>query len=228
MTAGTLEQHESEARSAPRTSMFVTCRLDMDAGSSPATIRNLSPTGALVEAAVVPTAGKHVTLSRGSLVASGEVIWFDGNRFGIRFCNLVHVQSWLGSLHNREQLRVDEIFRAVKTPQDTRANIAMQLPAAEALTPAQLAEDLARISILVEQLGDRLAADPAIVTECPTELQYVDLVVQTLACVSNCLATGAPTSGSTSKLQSLRNSVLQALTCVTGEVPGELVAKDAP
>lgn len=219
MTVGTLQQRESEARSAPRTSMFVTCRLDMDAGSSPATIRNLSPTGALVEAAVVPPRGKRVTLSRGSLVAAGEVIWFEGNRFGIRFRNLVHVQSWLGSIQNREQLRVDEIVRAVKTPQDTSISIATQLPPAEALAPAQFVEDLARMSLLVEQLGNRLAADPAIVMNYPAELQYVDLVVQTLACVSNCLTTDAATSGSTLKLQSLRNSALQALTCVTSEYP---------
>jgi hypothetical protein len=53
--------------------------------SMPVRVRNLSRSGALVQAPCAPPNGGTVTLSREGFAIEGTVMWVDGHLFGLRF-----------------------------------------------------------------------------------------------------------------------------------------------
>ena len=108
------QEGASERRSTTRASLYLAATLYCDDHSFPVKIRNISPTGALLESRTVVTAGVLVQLVRGSLIVHGLVAWAEDGRYGLNFSGSVDVQQWRATPMNAEQQRIDEVVRLVK------------------------------------------------------------------------------------------------------------------
>lgn len=182
-------------------------------------IRDLSATGAQIETTLLPDVGSAIILARGYLAIQGHVTWCTERRCGLHFSSRISVQDWMANPVNREQQRVDHIVRAVKAGAVPLA--ARALAYAPACTPAPALEtpgtasevaDLARVSQLLESLGDALASDPAIVGKHGTALQSLDIAMQTLTALAETMQADAPDQAACrARLAELRTSCAQAL-----------------
>src|SRR4051812_26580730 len=94
MLPSTIECRESEARSVPRSSIYLAAAMYCDGTSVPVKIRNISNTGALVESAVAPPVDTIVQLVRGGLIVRGVVAWSAAGRCGLNFSGCIDVQQW--------------------------------------------------------------------------------------------------------------------------------------
>jgi hypothetical protein len=54
-------------------------------GDHPVKIRDVSSTGALVEAALVPPEGSRLLLNKGPVSVTGTVVWTGSGRYGLQF-----------------------------------------------------------------------------------------------------------------------------------------------
>lgn len=149
------------------------------AGSStPVRVRNMSQSGALVEAAGLPPAGTKIRISRGSLEAIGDIMWVDANKAGLRFASPVRVADWLpvGKRGGGQQLIDEMVHRA-------RVGAAARSPSSEPFDQANqsFAGELSHLRCLLERAGEELASDSAVTTRHPSALQIIDGVAQSLA-----------------------------------------------
>lgn len=181
----------------------------------PVKIRNMSASGALVEGAAVPDPRMQVRLVRGSLSVPGIVVWAVEGRCGLRFSSIVSVRDWLAPPAKTQQQRVDDVVQLVKTgavplPLQDSADAGATCRS-DSSKDAELAEDLRRVSRLIEILGDELTSDEAIVGRFGNKLQDLDIALQTITAVANSLAGGPDAAGSTARLQNLRTSCAEAL-----------------
>jgi hypothetical protein len=108
---------------------------------------------------------------------------------------------------NPGQQRVDHIVAAVKggvlplvAPADHQSG-----------TTHQFAEDLRRISSLLEGLGNEFASDNEIVTKHATRLQDLDIAFQAVAALADALEGDVPTPDMTCRLDNLRASCEEAV-----------------
>lgn len=151
-----------------------------DSGSAPVRIRNLSPTGALIEGPVLPLPGTHVRLTRGSLSIMGNIVWHRDGRAGLRFKSTVSVADWLpqGRAVSAQQ-RIDEIVQHARTASkgvDPRAPVDCPAPQSTSLS----AVDLRQLGLAIQSLSEDLAADPVAVERHGSKLQTLDIVAQAL------------------------------------------------
>jgi hypothetical protein len=72
-------------RSSSRIRVLLAAEIIIDNQSIPMRIRNVSRTGLAGDARRPPKIGAAVTFRRGATEGLGEVVWVDGQRFGIRF-----------------------------------------------------------------------------------------------------------------------------------------------
>lgn len=170
-----IEGAARESRRQPRTNMFVMATLYSEAGSAPVKIRNLSPTGALVEGGVLPPPAARVSLSRGSLTIVGSVVWRTDARAGLKFEGTAAVADWLpNGTRSAPQQRVDEIVQQFKAAPD-----AQPISTDAALRPVTALE-LARAKKQIESLAEDLAEDLEVVVRHGSKLQSLDLAAQLL------------------------------------------------
>jgi hypothetical protein len=167
-----------ELRIESRSNIFVMAAL-YSAGRSvtPVRVRNISTTGALIEAAVLPPAGTHVRLGRASLSASGTLVWVENAKAGMRFDDPVAVADWLPQgRRGFGQQFVDELFHQKR------------LGAARKVFPGadggSLADELLELRACLERAAEELALDGAVASRHVTTLQAIDLVGQALAKVA--------------------------------------------
>src|SRR5947209_15008642 len=101
-----------ELRIESRSNIFVMAALYSSGRSvTPVRIRNISRTGALIEASLLPPPGTDVRVSRASLSASGTLVWVEGVKAGVRFDEFVNVADWLPQgRRGFGQQFVDELF----------------------------------------------------------------------------------------------------------------------
>jgi hypothetical protein len=165
-----------EGRRQPRTHLFVAATLYYSGGAAPVRIRNMSPSGVLVEGAGLPEPLTAVTLKRGSLQITGEVAWKADQKAGIAFSTTVDVGAWMSRQPSSDQARIDAIVADFKTGGGAHRSgqAAEPLPGGNSLETElfELREDLAR-------LGNSLVNDPALVATHP-EVQMIDISVQRL------------------------------------------------
>lgn len=157
----------------PRTHLFVIATLYADSGSAPVHVRNMSQTGALIESAVLPRPGTTVKLKRGSLQASGRIVWKAGKRAGVSFTGDIHVAEWMLKTTGPQ----DQVDRIVS---DFRANgRSMQAAPEKALAPKGdcMRSELDSLRADLTQLGNLLSNDVILVATHP-ELQLLDISVQ--------------------------------------------------
>lgn len=166
-----MNKDHTEERAEPRTNLFVAATIATDAMSGPVRLRNISPSGARVEAAELPDVGARVRLRRGTLSVSGVVGWRDGKSMGMRFDRPTDVQLWLPSGQSSQQT-VDKVIKAVR-----QGDYQAPSPA-----PARDSESYELLSIadLLDGLGDALSEDPDVVAKYFAKLQVLDIATQKL------------------------------------------------
>jgi len=216
VSEGNAPVRQFDARSAPRTNMFIAATLYWDQHRNPVKVRNMSLTGALVQSPVVPPAGARVHLIRGSFSAEGRVVWADKNRCGLHMMTPVNVRDWLSPPTNSEQQRVDQIVALVKAG-------AVPIPAGPlgrpdrpelppSLTNDQLTHDLGLAPQLTEDLGDNLAEEPDTLMRHATKLQNLDIAMQMLAAICSELSADDGSNGARmARIEDLRTSCDKAL-----------------
>lgn len=172
-----LAQHPDRAH--PRTSMFVLATMAAASLTGPVKVRNMSPDGALIEGATLPGVGDHLSLQRGELKATGQIVWQDGGKAGVRFDHHVQVADWLPAGAARQQL-VEQTVYELKN-----ASVAPTLTApaaARAPLPSSAIErvDLLEAADALDTLADALAGDNEVVLNHSTTLQVLDVAAQLL------------------------------------------------
>jgi hypothetical protein len=158
-----------DGRRQPRTHLFVVATLASDAGSTPVHIRNMSPSGALVEAAVLPGLGERISLRRGELQAIGQVAWRAGRRAGVRLDDIVHVSDWLKRQGSAEQERVDAVVAGFRAQDPT--------PMPLNKCPVSIEAEMLLLRSELAALESALVADMIVVATHP-EIQTLDIALQ--------------------------------------------------
>jgi hypothetical protein len=194
-----------DARVGARSNMFLGATLQGEGSCVPVKVRNMSASGALVEGDAIPQPGAAVCLVRGGLAVPARVIWSANGRCGLEFAASVSVSNWLAPPKNPEQQRIDEIVRLVK--QGAVPAVAPPPPVGS----AQLGDELERVCALLEKIGEGLSCNETILARHGTELQSLDISVQTVGAVADALRGDCPQSAE--RLASLRLSLEQALRC---------------
>lgn len=166
-----METERTEERAEPRTNLFVAATIATDAMSGPVRLRNISPSGARVEAAELPDVGARVRLRRGTLSISGVVGWRNGKSMGMRFDRPTDVQLWLPNGQSSQQT-IDQAVKAIRLGDHP----------APTPVPARNSESYELLSIadMLEGLGDALSEDPEVVAKYFAKLQVLDIATQKL------------------------------------------------
>lgn len=179
------EDGSPEGREHNRTHLFVLATLYTASSSGPVHIRNMSPTGALVEGAGLPEPGTIVTVKRGRLQATGQLVWREDRKAGIAFRSYLHVGEWMARQGGTPQSQVDEAISAIRstsfpvpapTPSRTSLPIEAELE--------QLREELTR-------LGNSLIGDVVLVATHP-EIQTLDISLQRIDRIAEALRGDRP------------------------------------
>jgi hypothetical protein len=180
-------------RVAPRTNLLLAASIEAGPLTAPVRIRNLSESGAAVEGATLPRVGAAVTLRRLDLSITGMIVWSAFGRCGVQFNGTTCVAEWISGTRSplsatRDQTRVDTIQAAIRTGSGVIPPSAGPLPAApQADLEARLSQELAFVRRLLEQLGEELADEPAVLMRHTRALQSFDLAGQILGHISNIL-----------------------------------------
>lgn len=99
-----------------------------------------------------------------------------------------------GSNRAEHQQRVDEILAQIRREVESNTSSPAPPVSAPPLDPstdvlsARLAEELDEINRLLEDVGDRLIADPVVLERHANALQSLDLIAQVLGHVSSIIA----------------------------------------
>jgi hypothetical protein len=163
-----------EARCAPRTHLFVAAMLHWDAGLAPVNIRNMSPTGALIESPIVPDVRTSVVLKRGSLSIAGRIAWKAGRKCGVAFSSTTHVADWMPRGSASGQARVDRIVSDFKAGRPLDGSKGM---VERRLGEDSLAVELRALRSELGELGDSLIGDAVLIATHP-EIQTLDIALQ--------------------------------------------------
>jgi hypothetical protein len=191
------ESSEDQRRSS-RTNLLLAATLQAGASSAPVRVRNLSERGALIEGDRPPAIGAAIVLKRGEIEAKGSVVWTTANRCGLRFDDPVPVRDWTGgkipSGGYAGQARVDAIqadFR--RNPGAGPLEPApVSVPAALPDLPARLAGELAYVQRILENIGDELLGEPAVLHRHQAALQGFDLAGQILGHIAAIVVSSDP------------------------------------
>lgn len=172
------ENPQVEARIEARTNMFVMASLSARGASGPVRVRNLSPTGALIEGGVLPVPGEPVSLLRGSLRTDGKVVWCHNGRAGLRFDALVTVSDWLPKgAHQSRQHQSDSIIRKFKAEKGAHPPSAVYKEVAPSGVTSSDLETLVRE---LDLLAEALAEDDVVIIRHGAKLQVLDAASQAL------------------------------------------------
>jgi hypothetical protein len=160
-----------------RNNIFVMAALYVGGGSTPVRIRNMSRSGALVEAAVLPVAGSQVRLARGSISVSGEIMWVDRHKAGVRFDSPTSPNDWLpGGKRGAGQQMADELAHQARLGASSRTTSREAQPQSP-----QLSEELLRLHQVLMRAGEELASNSALTAGQLIALQEIDVTAQRLA-----------------------------------------------
>lgn len=166
----------TDSRTNQRKSLFAAGVLKSTSGVWPVRIRNISATGALVEASSLPKAGLSVRLCRASLWINAEIRWVGDGRAGLLFEGCVDVAAWLRSCAVRgHQERVDEMIDEV------RASPGVAVPAhKEFLDSPDATARIVAILGQLEEIASNLSASGNLMPQYAIELQTLDICIAEL------------------------------------------------
>lgn len=186
---------EPNRREGNRSNVMLAATMLVGSAMADVRIRNLSPTGALVEAGAPPPFGTRLILRRFAYQAAGRVTWAGNGRCGVHFETEIAVAEWISAgrvakaVGSAGQAEVDAIQRAHRAGQLAIPDPIPDRPVAPGLGD-RISRELLSLQARVDRLGDTLIADPAIVAAHSDALQDFDLISQTLGAVARLLASG--------------------------------------
>jgi hypothetical protein len=163
-----------DGRRQERTHLFVAAQLCFASGTCPVHIRNMSPSGALIEGASLPDQHEPATLRRGPLEAKVRVVWKAGRKAGVSFLSAVHVADWMSRTMPSHQAKVDDLVRGIRAGQVGNAE-AVQGMAGKEGPPIE--GDLRELRRELGVLEHALAGDEAVIMAHP-EIQMLDIALQ--------------------------------------------------
>ena len=173
----------ADSREGARTHLFIVAALHSGAGATPVHVRNMSPSGALIEAPVLPAAGEKITLKRGSLSVNGRVAWAAGRRAGLKLDATIFVSDWMTRKHDDQQCKVEELVANI------RHGLAEPPDGPPIQNFASVEAELTSLKEELSRLGDSLAGDLIVVATHP-EIQTIDISLQRIERIMARLATG--------------------------------------
>ncbi len=184
-------QEGVNARLMPRSQLFLSAMIHSDNISAAIRLRDLSASGARVEGATLPAIGATATIRRGSLHASGTIVWRDRKGGGLHFESPLALDEWMPKQASRDQTAVDDMVELVRSG---RAEVLPLSPPKvfRDILPQRLAEELAYVGRLLESLGDDLSAETLIVMRHAEKLQNLDIASQILGHVAALLIADQP------------------------------------
>lgn len=147
-------------------------------------IRNLSETGALIEAPVLSNVGDRLRLLRSEVEIEGVVVWRSGNRGGIHFEARVSIDDWIaGRCQNSSthinQFRVDELQRRLRAGETVvQAEVPTKSVGQGPALEARVADELGYVERLLAAVGEGLVDDPILLQRHATTLQNFDIACQ--------------------------------------------------
>jgi hypothetical protein len=154
--------------------LFVAATLYSATTSVPVCIRNLSPSGALIECKASPEPGTKAVLRRGSLEAAGRIAWsFDG-KAGVAFDTDVDVADWMPRSQATQQ-QIDRVVSDHKT--NGRLKPCLATDEQHASQAGSIETELAALRNDLAELGASLIGDPILVATHP-EIQTIDIALQ--------------------------------------------------
>jgi len=155
--------------------MFVLATMAAPSVSGPIKIRNMSQGGALLESVTLPPVGERLSLRRGELAASGQIVWRQQGKAGLSFAHRVEVTDWLPTGVGGQQ-RVDQTFHELKSESPSTLPVAP----APARPSAVGTPELLKVAEGLDALADILAEDAGIVAAHASKLQVLDAASQML------------------------------------------------
>lgn len=173
--------HADCKRAEPRTNMFVMAKLVFSGTTNPVKIRNMSPSGALIEGPALPTEGMACCLSRADMELDANVVWVRANKVGLKFRQRAHIADWYPAAR-RTQSEVDAAVAQARAElaSPVRATTAEASPQAPIMASALSADEVRATADALAALADDLADEPAVVARFMAKLQTLDIGVQTL------------------------------------------------
>ena len=171
-------------REAPRTNIYVAAFLVGRGSDIPITIRNLSSTGALIQSRANLEDADLVTLARGSLRATGCLVWREGTLGGLKFAEPINLSLWLPAAvipKRRERTLPLATAPALEAPQGKGGSLTDRISA-----------ELAFVSRKLTTIRDELNQDPITAVRHATRLKDHDEATQVLGHLSELLASAEP------------------------------------
>ncbi len=162
-------------RRAERTHLFLVATLYVGGSGRAVRVRNLSATGALIEAAELPPVGSEVMLRRALLEAPGTVAWMESGRAGLRLSGPIDVSAWLPTKERQSQ--VDCMAFNIKQGIASATTAPIAVVSERTMSMINIAAELASLQEQLGRLGDALSRNRHLVADCP-ELQVLDLAGQ--------------------------------------------------
>jgi hypothetical protein len=195
MNAHNVAVQAEQARAVPRTRLFLAATIRFDGNVEPIRIRDLSASGARIEGSTLPEIGAAADITRGTMLASGRVMWREAKACGFRFDEPLPLEDWIPTRITPEQVLVNRLVeRATTGDAEALPGLAAPRPQerlADAL-PKRLAEELAYVTRLIESFGDDLSGEPLILTRYSEKLQNLDLSTKILRQVAALLVADDP------------------------------------
>jgi hypothetical protein len=189
MAARFADKLAGDSRVHQRTHLCLAAFLDCDGLKSSVRIRDLSRDGARIEASPAPPVNRPVVLTRGVLTVTGQTVWRDRDRSGLRFDRPIDLDTWLPV---RETVRTQEdvdraiaVIRRSMTPVTT-AESDKRVTASN--LHERLADELNHAVRMIESLRDSVAGEPQMIAKHSTKLPYFDQSLTLLRQVAEVIA----------------------------------------
>jgi hypothetical protein len=179
---------------APRKNLFLSASVQSDRRSVAVRIRNLSETGALIEASALPDVGDQLRLHRCDIAIGCVAIWRSGNRCGVQFDARVPVDYWItgqiGPANFRnDQSSVDDAQRRLRDGEEVAdPPVSKTMPVHGWTLNVRIADELGYVGRLLAAVGDRFADDPIMLHRHSMALQNFDAACQILQHLQEVLA----------------------------------------
>ena len=164
-----------EGRGNERTHLFLGAVLHSGGRSSPVHVRNISPTGALIEGSIIAEHGDEVVLKRADLDAQARIVWKVGRRAGIAFTWTIQVADWMAKPSSAHQGRVDDLIRTIRSGPTVPSGARIEPP--PALPLPMIEAELQALKRNLAELEDGLVGDVVLVATHP-EIQLLDVTLQ--------------------------------------------------
>lgn len=169
-----MSQASDNLRIDDRKSLFVAATLHHADGFCSVKLRNVSPTGALVEAEKLPRSGTPVEIRRGPLVAMGTVIWKRGGKAGVEFLGQTDVSRWLPN-GNQPSEKGFEVFKG--TPSSAFQSA---LPSFRMTT-----KDVEVVALMLDDLFETFSNDAGVRYNYSNKLQALTVASEMLRALSS-------------------------------------------